>query len=59
MHMQEDWISFFGAPIAGVMIADYWIVGKGRPVIALFIPFGVFNCNGVVVAFVVYLISVS
>ena len=72
-----DWISFFGAPIAGVMIADYWIVGKGKPeswhplegwnwtgiiaalislAIALFIPFGVFNCNGVVVGFIVYLI---
>lgn len=72
-----DWISFFGAPIAGVMIADYWIVGKGKAAswhplegwnwvgiaaavislaIALFIPFGVFNCNGVVVGFIVYLI---
>ncbi len=72
-----DWISFFGAPIAGVMIADYWIVGKGKPaswhnnegwnwvglaatiislVIALLLPFGVFNANGVVVAFIVYLI---
>ncbi len=24
-------ICFLGAPVAGVMIADYWIVGKGRP----------------------------
>lgn len=72
-----DWIAFFGAPIAGVMIADYWIVGKGKAAswhplegwnwvgiaaavislaIALFIPFGIFNCNGVVVGFIVYLI---
>lgn len=72
-----DWISFFGAPIAGVMIADYWIVGKGRPAswhpgedwnwtgiaatvvslgIAMVIPFGVFNANGVVIAFIVYLV---
>jgi len=26
-----NWISYFGAPIAGVMVADYWIVGKGKP----------------------------
>lgn len=26
-----NWICFLGAPVAGVMIADYWIVGKGRP----------------------------
>ncbi len=72
-----DWISFFGAPIAGIMIADYWVIGRGKPaswhpiegwnwvglvsavislVIALFIPVGVFNFNGVVVGFVVYLI---
>lgn len=72
-----NWISFMSAPVAGVMIADYWIVGKGNPkswhaiegwnwvgcivavvsmVIALFIPFGVFNMNGVVVAIVLYLI---
>lgn len=25
-----NWISFLGAPIAGVMIADYWIVGRGK-----------------------------
>ncbi|MDR2157683.1 MAG: cytosine permease [Clostridiales Family XIII bacterium] len=25
-----NWISFVGAPIAGVMIADYWLVGKGK-----------------------------
>ena len=72
-----DWISFLGAPIAGVMIADYWLVGKGKPeswhmqegwnwvgcasilvslVIALFIPVGVFNANGVIVAIIVYMI---
>lgn len=72
-----NWITFFGAPIAGVMIADYWIIGRGKPaswhpnegwnwtgiiatvvslVIALWIPFGVFNFNGVVVGFVVYLL---
>lgn len=26
-----NWICFLGAPVAGVMIADYWIVGKGKP----------------------------
>lgn len=72
-----DWISFLSAPIAGVMIADYWIVGRGKPeswhmeegwnwvgcasillslVIALFIPVGVFNANGVIVGIIVYLI---
>lgn len=72
-----NWICFMSAPVAGVMIADYWIVGKGNPkswhakdgwnwvgcivavvsmVIALFIPFGVFNMNGVVVAIILYLI---
>ena len=72
-----EWVSFFGAPIAGVMIADYWIVGRGKKenwhlkegwnwtgllavlislVISLFIPFGVFNINGVAVSIVVYLI---
>lgn len=72
-----NWTTFLGAPIAGVMIADYWIVGKGKPaswhanegwngtgiaatlislVIALMIPFGVFNFNGVIIGFIVYLI---
>ncbi len=26
-----NWICFLGAPVAGVMIADYWIIGKGKP----------------------------
>ena len=26
-----NWTTFLGAPIAGVMIADYWIIGKGKP----------------------------
>lgn len=26
-----NWTTFLGAPIAGVMIADYWIVGRGKP----------------------------
>lgn len=73
-----NWICFLGAPVAGVMIADYWIVGKGNPkcwhkiegwnwlgcivavvsmIIALFIPFGVFNMNGVVVAIILYVIA--
>lgn len=72
-----NWISFLGAPIAGIMIADYWIVGRGKkenwhereginwPVIvatlislgiSLWIPFGVFNANGCIVAIIVYLI---
>lgn len=72
-----NWTTFLGAPIAGVMIADYWIVGRGKPgswhanegwngtgiaatlislVIALMIPFGVFNFNGVIIGFIVYLI---
>lgn len=72
-----NWATFLGAPIAGVMIADYWIIGRGKPaswhpndgwnrtgiaatlislVIALMIPFGVFNFNGVIVGFIVYLI---
>ena len=72
-----NWTTFLGAPIAGVMIADYWIIGRGKPaswhpndgwnrtgiaatlislVIALMIPFGVFNFNGVIVGFIVYLI---
>lgn len=72
-----NWTTFLGAPIAGVMIADYWIIGKGKPaswhanegwngtgiaatlislVIALMIPFGVFNFNGVIIGFIVYLI---
>lgn len=75
--MYLNWTTFLGAPIAGVMIADYWIVGRGKPaswhpndgwnrtgiaatlislVIALMIPFGVFNFNGVIVGFIVYLI---
>lgn len=65
------------AMVAGVMIADYWIVGRGKPaswhpndgwnrtgiaatlislVIALMIPVGVFNFNGVIIGFIVYLI---
>lgn len=72
-----NYISFLGAPIAGVMIADYWVCGKGRKeswhalpgwnwtgigsalislVIAWFIPIGIFNFNGLVVGFIVYLI---
>ncbi len=72
-----NWISFVFAPIGGVMIADYWFIGRGKPenwhpmegfnwvgiaatvislVIALFIPIGVFNVNGIVVAMIVYLI---
>lgn len=72
-----NWTTFLGAPIAGVMIADYWIVGRGKPaswhpndgwnrtgiaatlislVIALMIPVGVFNFNGVIIGFIVYLI---
>lgn len=72
-----NWTTFLGAPIAGVMIADYWIIGRGKPaswhpndgwnrtgiaatlislVIALMIPFGVFNFNGVIIGFIVYLI---
>ena len=71
------WIAFLGAPIAGVMIADYWIIGKGKAkhwhpiegfswagiiatiislVIALFIPIGVFNFNGVIISIIVYII---
>lgn len=71
------WIAFLGAPIAGVMMADYWIIGKGKAkhwhpikgfnwagiiatlvslVIALFIPVGVFNFNGVIVGIIIYLI---
>lgn len=26
-----NWTTFLSAPIAGVMIADYWIIGKGKP----------------------------
>ena len=26
-----NWICFINAPVAGIMIADYWIVGKGKP----------------------------
>lgn len=72
-----NWTTFLGAPIAGVMIEDYWIVGRGKPaswhpndgwnrtgiaatlislVIALMIPVGVFNFNGVIIGFIVYLI---
>ena len=74
---EATFVVFLGAPIAGVMIADYWIIGKGKPaswhanegwngtgiaatlislVIALMIPFGVFNFNGVIIGFIVYLI---
>lgn len=72
-----NWTTFLGAPIAGVMIEDYWIIGRGKLaswhanegwngtgiaatlislVIALMIPFGVFNFNGVIIGFIVYLI---
>ena len=26
-----NWICFLSAPVAGIMIADYWIIGKGKP----------------------------